>query len=204
MVSLVDARNSFETTVYTSPILDTYDYDTCSQNGGWGDDSIVGDGCYSAPVAVDVPVSGFESTEFYVQFTFECVSNTPFHSLRSAVYHLTVHCCAQNNDRNMHLNDDAVNMLVAACSGGAGAELIDPMSPANYCSDFRTPDNYDYTPNFVSTPLGPMKAVCSPCKRPTMRTWRSSITTSMMRHGAAPATSTTRSWYPAGATRNPC
>ena len=59
----------------------------------------------------------------------------------------------------MHLNDDAVNMLVAACSGGAGAELIDPMSPANYCSDFRTPDNYDYTPNFVSTPLGPMKAV---------------------------------------------
>ena len=104
MVSLVDARNGFETTVYTSPILDTYDYDTCSQNGGGGDDSIVGDGCYSAPVAVDVPVPGFESTEFYVQFTFECASNAPFHFPRSALYLLTVHCCAQEQ-RSEHASE---------------------------------------------------------------------------------------------------
>jgi len=69
-VGLVDADTGVETVVYTSPVLDTYDYDTCGENGGWGDDSIVGDGCYSAPVDVDVAVSGFTGTEFYVQFTF--------------------------------------------------------------------------------------------------------------------------------------
>jgi hypothetical protein len=100
-VGLVDAATGAETVVYTSPVLSTYDYDTCGQNGGWGDDSIVGDGCYSAPVDVDVAVAGFTGTEFYVQFTFT------------------------NNDRNMHLNEDGLNMLVAACDGVGAAALGD-------------------------------------------------------------------------------
>jgi hypothetical protein len=79
--------------------LSTYDYDTCSEHGGWGDDSIIGDGCYSSPVDVDVAVTGFAGLEFYVRFTFT------------------------NNDRNMHLNEDALHMQVAACSGDAAAAL---------------------------------------------------------------------------------
>ena len=137
-VGLVDAGTGAETVVYTSDELSTYDYDTCAQNGGWGDDMIVGDGCYSAPVDVDVPVVGFAATEFYVQFTFT------------------------NNDRNMHLNEDGLNMLVAGCSTGAvAAELANPNVPAasRFCNDFTTSNLYDYTPNFMDTQLGPMKAV---------------------------------------------
>jgi hypothetical protein len=52
-------------------------------------------------VDVDVAVAGFTGTEFYVQFTFT------------------------NNDRNMHLNEDGLNMLVAACDGVGAAALGD-------------------------------------------------------------------------------
>lgn len=74
----------------TSPELDTYDADTCSKNGGWGKIGIQGDGCYSNPVPVDVPVS-ITSTEFYVVIHFI------------------------NNDRNMHLNVQHMNMNYATC-----------------------------------------------------------------------------------------
>jgi hypothetical protein len=80
-VSIVDAKSSKGFVVYTSPELFEFDYDTCDANGGWGDDTIVGDGCYSPPVMVNVSID-VESTEFYMLFTFT------------------------NNDRNMHLNED--------------------------------------------------------------------------------------------------
>jgi hypothetical protein len=96
-VSLVDAKTGKQTEVYKSPELDTYDYDTCSQHGGWGNSKIKGDGCYSNPVKVDVPVS-IKSTEFYVLFRFT------------------------NNDRNMHLNEDGMDMKFGIkCKKGGGA-----------------------------------------------------------------------------------
>lgn len=64
--------------------------DTCSQKGGWGSDTIKGDGCYSKPVHVDVPIAGTPKglKEFFILFEFT------------------------NNDRNMHLNEDGMNMKV--------------------------------------------------------------------------------------------
>ena len=41
-VSIVDAKTHTMEVVYTSPTLDTYDYDTCAQHGGWGHDSVSG------------------------------------------------------------------------------------------------------------------------------------------------------------------
>merc|ERR1711865_351378 len=88
--SLLACKDVVSTLVYTSPELDTYDADTCSKNGGWGKIGIQGDGCYSNPVPVDVPVS-ITSTEFYVVIHFI------------------------NNDRNMHLNVQHMNMNYATC-----------------------------------------------------------------------------------------
>ena len=97
-VSIVDngwfsAGAGEATVVYESPELFEFDYDTCTDNGGWGDDSIVGDGCYSPPVCPDVPVS-VNTNEFYVLFTFT------------------------NNDRNMHLNEDGMDLSVGFCGTG--------------------------------------------------------------------------------------
>jgi hypothetical protein len=86
-VSIVDAKSSKQTEVYKSPVLDTYDYDTCAKFGGWGNPAIKGDGCYSKPVPVDVAVST-HSTEFYVLFKFF------------------------NKDRNMHLNEDGMKLEI--------------------------------------------------------------------------------------------
>jgi len=97
----VDAKTNKATKVYTSGELDTYDYDTCHQNGGWGNSNIQGDGCYSKPVKVDTPVST-KSTEFYVLFVFT------------------------NNDRNMHLNEDGMNMQYGlSCPNTFGAGCRD-------------------------------------------------------------------------------
>jgi hypothetical protein len=105
-VGLVDVVTQQETIVYTSPMLDTYDYDTCGEHGGWGADDDVNDGCYSPLVPVDAPVpEGFTSTEFVVRFTFH------------------------NNDRNMHLNEDGMNMAVAVCPSGDTSTLLPPPPP---------------------------------------------------------------------------
>jgi hypothetical protein len=68
-VTVVDAATDARTVVYTSPELSTYDYDTCAENGGWGDDGADDDGCYAPATAVDVPVD-MVSSEFYILFTF--------------------------------------------------------------------------------------------------------------------------------------
>ena len=93
-VSIVDSATDARTVVYTSPVLDTYDYDTCAENGGWGDDGVDNDGCYAPATAVNVQLFGV-TAEFYVLFTFT------------------------NNDRNMHLNEDGMNMAFGTCGGGA-------------------------------------------------------------------------------------
>ena len=67
-MGLVDGAGA-ETVVYTSPALREHDYDTCSDRGGWGDDDVPGDGCYSPPVAVDVPARNFSATRWQVRLT---------------------------------------------------------------------------------------------------------------------------------------
>eukprot|EP00041_Stephanoeca_diplocostata_P034892 m.1211215 g.1211215 ORF g.1211215 m.1211215 type:complete len:416 (-) comp24593_c1_seq31:3901-5148(-) len=81
--------------VYASPRLQGYDYDTCS---GWGSDAVVGDGCYSPMITVyNTSIAGSDglgvlrtATSVYMRFEF------------------------QNNDRNMHLNDDGMDMRIRA------------------------------------------------------------------------------------------
>ena len=41
-VSIVDDATGEASVVYESPELFEFDYDTCNDNGGWGDDTIVG------------------------------------------------------------------------------------------------------------------------------------------------------------------
>ena len=52
-------------------------------------------------------------------------------------------------------------MLIAGCAPADAAALDDPNVPASatFCSDFSTPNQYDYTPFFMNSQLGPMKAV---------------------------------------------
>ena len=68
-VSIVDETSGAVTVVYQSPELFEFDYDSCNANGGWGDDTIVGDGCYSPPVCPNVPVEA-DTREFHVLFSF--------------------------------------------------------------------------------------------------------------------------------------
>ena len=66
-VWVVNSKTKQAEQVYASPVLSTYDYDTCMQRGGWGKDSVSGDGCYSPPVSVDVPVKS-RPKSFWVEF----------------------------------------------------------------------------------------------------------------------------------------
>ena len=102
-VSVVDAATDARTVVYMSPELSTYDYDTCAENGGWGDDGVDDDGCYAPAASVDVAVD-IRTAEFYILFTFT------------------------NNDRNMHLNEDGMNFQIAsslACKPSTNARDLD-------------------------------------------------------------------------------
>ena len=71
-VSLVDVATGASRLVYSSAILHGYDYDTCGQHGGWGSDTVVGDGCYAPPTRVSAAVSDFTTTAkgFKIQFDF--------------------------------------------------------------------------------------------------------------------------------------
>lgn len=93
-VWLVDAANeSAAVRVWqTSSSLQGYDYDTCGSNGGWGNDQNPNDGCYSPQSPVDLSLNNVlpQSSRVYVQFRF------------------------QNNRRNLHLNDDGMNMQIRA------------------------------------------------------------------------------------------
>ena len=104
-LGLVDSVTGVETIVYTSPDLSGYDYDTCGDHGGWGNDDDVTDGCYSPLVSVDVAVAGFTGTEFVPRFTM------------------------RNNDRNFHLNEDGMEMVVAVCPSGDTSTLVPPPPP---------------------------------------------------------------------------
>mmetsp|Transcript_10672 Transcript_10672/g.31984 ORF Transcript_10672/g.31984 Transcript_10672/m.31984 type:complete len:99 (-) Transcript_10672:184-480(-) len=76
----------------TQPLIG-YDYDTCGSNGGWGSNSVPGDGCYSPVQQVNRTFSPpvlQSATGLYVEFRF------------------------QNNRRNMHLNDDGMNLQIRA------------------------------------------------------------------------------------------
>ena len=102
-VSLVDVATGTESVVYTSPELGEYDFDSCGDD--WGEDDVAGDGCYSPPVHVDVPVQGFDSTEFYVRFTFT------------------------NNDRNIHMNEDGLDMTISTCQEAPAPTATPPPPP---------------------------------------------------------------------------
>ena len=68
------------------------DYDNCGDRGGWGNDDDGNDGCYSQRIYVNKPnLSGLASaTRAQVFFTID------------------------NRDRNMHINEDLMNVQINA------------------------------------------------------------------------------------------